>query len=202
MMPIALVGVSLKPVSAIAAGGEQFRGADRGEIRDHRVRRRCAVGCPMLRTAIEFGLANEDAGVSAGTVTVTPCDSRGTWLVTLHGDHDLATRTNLELQTAGIWRFCKVVVIDLSDATFIDSGVIRWLLRVERELEGANASTLSIVQGPPGCAAAHIFGLLRMSHVMACYETRVEALDQAALSSGQVTHRTRAEGVQLVRHAS
>jgi hypothetical protein len=49
-MPIALVGLSLKPVSAIAAGGEQFRGADRGRIRDHRGRRRCALGRPMLWT--------------------------------------------------------------------------------------------------------------------------------------------------------
>ena len=117
--------------------------------------------------------------MSAGTVTVTPYDSKGTWLVTLHGDHDLASRTILELQTGGIWRHCKVAVIDLSEATFVDSGVIRWLLSVDASSKQRVPSTLSIVEGPPGCAAARIFGLLRMSHVMACYATRAEAFDQA-----------------------
>jgi anti-anti-sigma regulatory factor len=140
--------------------------------------------------------------MSAGTAVVTPCDSKGTWLVTLHGDHDLASRTALELHTGAIWRFCKVVVIDLSEATFVDSGVIRWLLSVERELEAAGASTLSIVEGPPGCAAARIFELLRMRHVMACYSTRAEAFDQAPASNGHGMDTTGSGGVREVRHAS
>jgi hypothetical protein len=114
-----------------------------------------------------------------GTVTVTPCDSNGTWLVTLQGDHDLATRPLLERQTRGIWPLCKVAVIDLSDATFIDSGVIRWLLSVESELEAAGAFTLSIVEGHPGTVTDRIFGLLRTRDFLACYATRAEALAQA-----------------------
>jgi ABC-type transporter Mla MlaB component len=117
--------------------------------------------------------------MSAGTLTVTPCDSSGTWLVTLEGDHDLSTRSRLEEQTRAIWPFCNVAVIDLSDVAFIDSGVIRWLLNVERELEAAGAFTLSIVEGPPGSVADRLFGLLRMRHVLACYPTRQEALTQA-----------------------
>ena len=39
---------------------------------------------------LEFGLAAQDAGMS-DRVTAT-CDADGTWLVSLHGDHDLATR--------------------------------------------------------------------------------------------------------------
>jgi anti-anti-sigma regulatory factor len=117
--------------------------------------------------------------MSTGTVKVTPCDSRGTWLVTLHGDHDLATRQLLEHQTRAIWSLCEVAVIDLSDTTFIDSGVIRWLLHVEHELEAAGVFTLSIVEGAPGTVADRIFGLLRMRHVLACYATREEAFTQA-----------------------
>lgn len=139
--------------------------------------------------------------MSAGTAVVTPCDSKGTWLVTLHGDHDLATRTGLELQTSAIWRFCKVVVIDLSDATFADSGVIRWLLSVERELEAAGASTLSIVEGPRGCPVARIFDLLRMRDLMACYSTRAEAFDQAPVSTEQGMHTTGSGGAREVGHA-
>lgn len=118
---------------------------------------------------------------AGGTVTVTPCDAAGTWLITLHGDHDLATRQSLDQQTSIVWPSCRVVVIDLSDAGFVDSGVIRWLLSAERQLEAANAFTLSIVEGPPDCAAARIFGLLRMRHVLACYATRAEAFDQSPM---------------------
>lgn len=117
--------------------------------------------------------------MSDGTVTVTPCDSHGTWLVTLQGEHDLANRRLLEQQTGAVWPLCKAAVIDLSDATFIDSGVIRWLLSVERELEAAGAFTLSIVEGRPGTVADRLFGLLRMGHVLACYPTRADALAQA-----------------------
>ena len=116
--------------------------------------------------------------MSTGTVTVTPCDSNGTWLVTLEGDHDLATRPLLERETRGIWPLCKVAVIDLSDVTFIDSGVIGWLLSVESELEAAGAFTLSIVEGRPGTVADRIFGLLRTSDLLACYATRADALAQ------------------------
>jgi len=124
--------------------------------------------------------------MNPGTVTVTPCDSSGTWLVTLQGDHDLTTRSQLEHQTSAIWPLCKVAVIDLSDVEFIDSGVIRWLLDVERALEEAGASTLSVVEGLPGSAADRLFGLLRMRHVLACYPTRTDALAQAPLAKGSL----------------
>ena len=113
--------------------------------------------------------------MSGGTVTVTPCDAEGTWLVTLQGEHDLATRPQLELQTSMIWPLCKAVVIDLSDVEFIDSGVIRWLLAAESALEAGGDFTLSIVEGPPGSAADSLFSLLHMRHVFACFRTREEA---------------------------
>jgi ABC-type transporter Mla MlaB component len=116
--------------------------------------------------------------MSAGTVTVTPCDATGTWLVALYGDHDLASRVRIREQTDMVWRCCRHAIIDLTDVTFIDSGVIAWLLEVERELEAAGAHTLSIVEGPPRSYPARLFGLLRMQDVVACYPTRAEALGQ------------------------
>ena len=114
----------------------------------------------------------------AGTVTVTPCDSKGTWLVMLHGEHDLATRLLLDEQTRAIWPLCTVAVVDLSEATFIDSGVIRWLMSVEREFAEAGTFTLSIVEGPSGTVADRLFGLLRMRYAVDCYATREDALAQ------------------------
>jgi anti-anti-sigma regulatory factor len=113
--------------------------------------------------------------MSTGTVTVTPCDANGTWLVTLQGDHDLATRSRLEHQTSMIWPFCKSVIVDFSEVEFIDSGVVRWLLDTERALDAAGDFKLSIVEGPPGSVADRLFSLLRMRHVLACYPTREEA---------------------------
>jgi anti-anti-sigma regulatory factor len=117
--------------------------------------------------------------MSAASITVTPCDDAGTWLISLAGDHDLATRPRLDEQTRAIWPSCKVAVIDLSEVDFMDSGVIRWLLAVEERLEAAGALSLSIVEGRPGSVADRIFGLLRMRHVLACYPTREEAFAQA-----------------------
>jgi hypothetical protein len=85
----------------------------------------------------------------------------------------------LEEQTRHVWPQCRIAVIDLSDVTFVDSSLIHWLLRVERALEAAHAFSLSIVTGPPDSAAARLFAHLRISHVLACYETRREAFMQA-----------------------
>jgi anti-anti-sigma regulatory factor len=93
----------------------------------------------------------------SAVVTATPGAADGTWLVSLHGDHDLATRPRLEQETGAIWPACKVAVIDLSDVAFMDSGVIRWLLDVERRLEEAGGFTLSIVEGRPESVADRIF---------------------------------------------
>jgi ABC-type transporter Mla MlaB component len=117
-------------------------------------------------------------------VTATLCDADGTWLISLHGDHDLASRTHLEQETSAIWPRCKAAVIDLSDVAFVDSGVIRWLLEVERQLEEAGAFTLSIVEGPPGSPASRLFRLLHMPHVLACYPTREHALAQVPAGTG------------------
>jgi len=63
---------------------------------------------------VELGLAGGNARMRAGTVTVTPCDSKGTWLVMLHGEHDLATRLLLDEQTRAIWPLCTVAVVDVT----------------------------------------------------------------------------------------
>jgi anti-anti-sigma regulatory factor len=135
-----------------------------------------------------------------GTVTVTPCDSKGTWLVMLHGEHDLATSVLVEQQTQAIWPLCKIALIDLSEATFIDSGVIRWLLSVERELAEAGAFTLSVVEGPSGTVADRLFGLLRMRYAIDCYATREDALARTrrlTRPSGTPLHRAGAHQTSI-----
>ena len=131
--------------------------------------------------------------MSAPVVTSTGDDAE-TWLVTLHGDHDLSTRPTLIRETEPVWQRCKIAIIDLSTATFLDSGVIRWLLDVERRLEEAGAFTLSIVEGPPGSAAARLFALLHVRHVLACYETLDGAFAQSPQGRGTLAHPQHAPG--------
>jgi anti-anti-sigma regulatory factor len=128
--------------------------------------------------------------VSTGTVTCTACDSEGTWLIALQGEHDLATRASLERQTRHVWPLCKAAVIDLSGATFIDSGVIRWLLNAETTLEAAGGHSLSIVEGPPGSVADRLFEILRVRHVLPCYPTPTAALAQAPAAATALVGRS------------
>ena len=110
-------------------------------------------------------------------VTATTGTDDGAWLVTLDGDHDLATRSELARETSPIWALCSVAIIDLSAA---DHRFRRGPLAARRrgQLEESGAFTLSIVEGPPGCPAARLFELLRMRHVLACYPTLEAALAQ------------------------
>jgi anti-anti-sigma regulatory factor len=145
--------------------------------------------------------------VSGGSVTCTPCDSNGTWLITLHGEHDLATRPVLERETRAVWPLCKVAIIDLSDTTFIDSGVVRWLLSAEAALEAAGGHSVRIVEGPPGSVAHRLFALLRIRHVVPCYPTQAEALAQVpattlALVTRGWTVSMRPREEQSRRHAA
>jgi ABC-type transporter Mla MlaB component len=118
---------------------------------------------------------------------VTCCDQRGTWLVELHGEHDLSTMPRLEQQTRHVWPHCTNAVIDLSEVTFTDSSLIDWLLRVEQALEQAHGFTLSIVTGPTSGAAGRLFKHIHMDCVLACYPSRREAFMQAVAGADAVT---------------
>ena len=112
----------------------------------------------------------------------------------------------LEEQTRAIWPLCTVAVLDLSEATFIDSGVIRWLVSVERELAEVGAFTLSIVEGPSGTVTDRLFGLLRMRYAVDCYATREDALAQTRplkRPSGRPLHLAGAHQTSIPwRHAA
>ena len=108
----------------------------------------------------------------------------GVWLVSLTGEHDLTSIPLLDQYTRHIWPHCRVAVIDLSGVTFIESGMIAWLLRIETALDEGEGFTLSIVEGPADGAAARLFKRLRMSHVLACYPTVRAALSQTAAGYG------------------
>jgi anti-anti-sigma regulatory factor len=112
---------------------------------------------------------------AVGSVTVTPHNAGGAWLIALHGEHDLSTAALLEQATIGIWQRCTLAVVDLSGAAFIDTTVINWLLSAKRALEASGTGVLRTVEGPSGSFAARLLGLLGLRDELACYPTRQEA---------------------------
>jgi anti-anti-sigma factor len=110
-----------------------------------------------------------------GAVTVTHADNNGTWLVELRGEHDLSTAPQLDEQTRDVWPRCRLAVIDLSSAAFIDSTVVSWLLSAHNAITTAGSGTLVIIEGTADSMPARVLRMLRMREMLACYPTRQDA---------------------------
>ena len=108
----------------------------------------------------------------AGTVTISDHDGIGSWLVGLHGEHDLSTISLLEDDTAGILDDCTRVVVDLSNASFIDCSVLNWLWRTQRMLEAAGRQPLLVVDGAQGSTTARVVDAAGVRGSFAFHPTR------------------------------
>jgi len=92
------------------------------------------------------------------------------WVLQLAGEHDLSTAPTIDAAFERIAETGTTVVVDLSDATFIDSTVIRTLLRsMER---GEN---LLLVVPRPG-AVKRALDVTGVSRRLPLFKTRAEAL--------------------------
>jgi hypothetical protein len=109
-----------------------------------------AYEAQYLRVA-RSGLKGRAMSVSTanGSVTVTPQDAEGAWLIALEGEHDLSTAAPREQETSCLWQRCTLAVVDLSDVAFIDTTVINWLVSAKRMLEASAGGAMGIFEGPP-----------------------------------------------------
>ena len=98
----------------------------------------------------------------------------GAWVVTLRGEHDLSTaprlRTALARSFAGDW----AVLVDLSEAEFIDSTTLQLLIGARRQRH-----SIALV-APSGSVAGRLVELVRLADAIPTYQTRAEALDELA----------------------
>ncbi len=124
------------------------------------------------------------SGPDVGGVTVKHCDSNGTWLIALSGEHDLSTTPLIEKATGDIWSRCSTAVIDVSQTTFIDSSVINWLVRSRDALAATGQGAVRLVYGPPSTPAARLVKQLGLPDMIACYPTRDEALANTSTLPG------------------
>lgn len=112
-----------------------------------------------------------------GRVSVSHHDGNGTWLVALEGEHDLSTLPRIEQQTVDVWPHCALAIVDLSRASFIDSSVVHWLLRVRHHVERDRRCRLVVADGAPDSFAAHVLGVLGL-RALGCCPTADDALQQ------------------------
>jgi anti-anti-sigma factor len=103
--------------------------------------------------------------------------SFGQAVVELNGEHDLETRETLAALLASLIEENELVVVDLSQAEFIDSSVLHNLLKADR-LARARGFRLRIQLG----TAAIVEKALELSGLLDCLEVvpdRERALDLA-----------------------
>jgi anti-anti-sigma factor len=91
-------------------------------------------------------------------------------VVTLRGEHDLSTDSELARALAQALRHARVL-LDLSDCAFIDSTVIKTLLAAHKQ-QLASGGRLELVVPPEARMVARLAQLVRLDEVMPVHQSR------------------------------
>lgn len=109
----------------------------------------------------------------AGAATLTkPADY---WLLSLSGEHDLMTAPALEQQMQQVAASGTSVVIDLSDASFVECQVMAWLVRWSDVARQSSHLHLSVATGE-NTAAKRLIDILGLHDALPCHTSRAEAV--------------------------
>ena len=105
----------------------------------------------------------------------------GPSVVTLLGEHDMATVDELADRVDALFAKRRQVVVDLTRVAFMDSSVIALLLRWTREAQ-LSTEAFAVVLGPPKGIGARTMAIIGAIEYMPCFSTRELAL--GALAEG------------------
>jgi anti-anti-sigma factor len=96
-------------------------------------------------------------------------------VVTLGGDHDVASLDAVEdaFRVAGSGRN---LLVDLSDCTFIDSTIIKLLLRTQRVLDATGDRFELVIDPAPSGHVARVAALMGISEVIRTHESRRDGI--------------------------
>ena len=112
----------------------------------------------------------------------------GTWIVALYGEHDLSNVAGLYLELDAAVAAASAVIVDLTDATFIDSTTLQALLR---SLEAAHALCVRFAAVVPETGPARrLFDLVALSENVWIYTTcaaAVAAVTSSAFEEAQAS---------------
>jgi anti-anti-sigma factor len=102
--------------------------------------------------------------------------------VTLGGDHDVASLDAVDdaFRVAGAGRD---LLVDLSACTFIDSTIIKLLLRTRRTLEVSGARFELVIDPTPSGHVARVAALMGIGEVIPTHDSRSEGIRSLSAAS-------------------
>ena len=125
------------------------------------------------------------------------------WLLTLTGEHDLTTAPELEHQ---LQQVCDSsanasVLIDLTEAVFIDCQIIGWLVRWCEHSRRSTTFRLCVATGYAS-VAKRLIDLLSFDEIAPCRPSTSEALAVLTTSKVEAASPVRSRADHPVRRAS
>ena len=116
----------------------------------------------------------DGSGPPPGPVTIEIVSATAA-VVTLGGDHDVASLDSVSdaFRVAGAGRD---LLVDLTDCTFIDSTIIKLLLRTMRSLEATGARFELVIDPTPSGHVARVAALMGISEVIPTHDTRTAGI--------------------------
>ncbi len=105
------------------------------------------------------------------------------WVLTLRGEQDLQTAEALNAELEAVFQQGTKVVVDLSQATFIDSTTLSRLVR-GRQLATSSWRHGFVVCAPAGRVARRVIRLVSLEDHIPVFETRDAALESLHGSAG------------------
>ena len=97
-------------------------------------------------------------------------------VLVLRGEHDLSTAADVRAYVEEALRADGDLLVDLSEAGFIDSSILGVLVAGYRSLTSAERPRRLAVVAVPGGSVTRLFDLVSVSDVIPVYPSRAEAL--------------------------
>ena len=122
----------------------------------------------------------DGSGPPPGPVTIEIVSATAA-VVTLEGDHDVASLDSVDdaFRLAG----GRDLLVDLSGCTFIDSTIIKLLLRTMRSLEGTGTRFELVIDPTPSGHVARVAHLMGISQVIRTHDTRMGGIRSLSAAS-------------------
>jgi anti-anti-sigma factor len=104
----------------------------------------------------------------------------GVAIVVLEGEHELFNAPKLRRQLEGLIGEGLGVVIDLTQATFLDSSVVAVLLRARERAEAAGVPLSIVLDDSTGEPVRRMFEITGLASILHVVGSRAEALPHAS----------------------
>lgn len=104
----------------------------------------------------------------------------GVAIVVLEGEHELFSAPKLQRQLEGLIGEGLTVVIDLTEATFLDSSVVAVFLRARERAEEAGVPFSIVIDDSTGEPVRRMFEITGLASILPVVQSRAEALPHAS----------------------